>query len=86
MRKLAKSIIYMEEISPEILKELREMLYNIARKNGVKAGPLATSSEHLSNPEWIMARDFFLQNLGRRLAFTLLGRIHIEAPDLLEED
>ena len=71
MRKVAKSIIHME-VRAEILKELREMFYDIARKHGIRAGELSISADSLANPEWTMAREFFMRTLVGKLRFDML--------------
>lgn len=82
MRKVAKSIIHME-VKPEILEELREMFYDIARKHGIKGGELYTTAESLANPEWTMAREFFMQTLVRKLKFDMLSNF---PKDLINEE
>ena len=38
---------------------LRKQFFAIMRKHGIKRGTKDGNSISLSNPEWIMARDFF---------------------------
>lgn len=86
MRAVAKDIIDLE-INPEFLEELAQQFYEIAKKHGLRWGSKEESNNGTlgANPEWTMAKTFFLDTVKNSLLWKMLLK-HPEHLDHYEKE
>lgn len=71
MRKLAKQII--DTKMPEsTMTEIKEVFFQLMREYGIKQGTKTKDGGRIYNPEWTMAKDFFLENMKSQINFDLI--------------
>ena len=72
MRKLAKQII--DTKMPEsTMTEIKEMFFQLMRERGIKQGTETKGGGRIcDNPEWTMAKEFFLENMKSQINFDLI--------------
>jgi hypothetical protein len=73
MRAIAKDIIDMSDEIEEMLLPVKDRFHELMRKHGLCWG--TRKGEHATtgaNPEWTMAKDYFVANLEQAFHWVLL--------------
>lgn len=71
MRDLAKDIIDFD-LNPDFVKELSEKFHEIAKKHGLRWGTKEGHATTGANPEWTMAKHFFIEFIHNKITWGLM--------------
>ena len=71
MANLAKDIIDFD-LNPDFLLELSDKFHEIARKHGLRWGTKSDNGTQGANPEWTMAKHFFVEFVHNKITWGLM--------------